>query len=79
MQQPIHESGNRNYVSFQYPLSGRRLCSPAVLSPPYPLPWVSVPSIGSKAVQPVVALVVGRLIVGFSTLYRVEGCAALTP
>ena len=86
---------------FQYPLSGRRLCS----SPP-PLGrcvtrGVSVPSIGSKAVQPdLFAAAVdfhvsfqyplsGRRLCshgvllagydapgGFSTLYRVEGCAA---
>ncbi|CUS04311.2 protein of unknown function [Candidatus Promineifilum breve] len=36
---------------FQYPLSGRRLCSPGRRSHRSHEPAVSVPSIGSKAVQ----------------------------
>ncbi|CUS04307.2 protein of unknown function [Candidatus Promineifilum breve] len=87
---------------FQYPLSGRRLCSHR---PSGRQAWpghVSVPSIGSKAVQRHRRRVEARIIVvfqyplsgrrlcssasilrrvnsrsSFSTLYRVEGCAAL--
>ena len=41
--------------------------------------YVSVPSIGSKAVQPQPLHHHGRPGPGFSTLYRVEGCAAISP
>ena len=88
--------------TFQYPLSGRRLCSTTAIGAASTNSNVSVPSIGSKAVQParnnVEALQIlqfqyplsGRRlcsetrglvrmasIMCFSTLYRVEGCAAI--
>ena len=88
-------------AAFQYPLSGRRLCSGlnrplaslilTCFSTLYrvegcaaadsrerqpQLRVVSVPSIGSKAVQPGRAIAALPPAVGFSTLYRVEGCAA---
>ena len=87
---------------FQYPLSGRRLCSRAgrtgqdgrtAVSVPSigskavqqprsrarnsPITFVSVPSIGSKAVQRGRGSSRRASTWSFSTLYRVEGCAAL--
>ena len=67
------------YDRFQYPLSGRRLCSSdsgrsSTVSTP-----VSVPSIGSKAVQRPASIRRRQSALRFSTLYRVEGCAAAVP
>ena len=47
---------------FQYPLSGRRLCSPSCKRPMPLYDDVSVPSIGSKAVQPDIYLEVVSVI-----------------
>ncbi|CUS04314.2 protein of unknown function [Candidatus Promineifilum breve] len=47
----------------------------ATASPPC-IALVSVPSIGSKAVQQANAASEQLAVIGFSTLYRVEGCAA---
>ena len=61
---------------FQYPLSGRRLCSTTPHTMLNSIAQVSVPSIGSKAVQRRFGSVMLILPPCFSTLYRVEGCAA---
>ena len=61
---------------FQYPLSGRRLCSSPHVRPFVFAERVSVPSIGSKAVQRLPPGCTSLSPGGFSTLYRVEGCAA---
>ena len=61
---------------FQYPLSGRRLCSDRRQSDDANRHFVSVPSIGSKAVQQLCPACGRGTMDCFSTLYRVEGCAA---
>ncbi|CUS04303.2 protein of unknown function [Candidatus Promineifilum breve] len=61
---------------FQYPLSGRRLCSSRRRAAQRPIVRVSVPSIGSKAVQRTTIAITSPTTASFSTLYRVEGCAA---
>ena len=97
----VQNSGVTEFlIKFQYPLSGRRLCSTKERPPGAGGDTVSVPSIGSKAVQlssspsengrsEVSVPSIGSKAVqqsvlnqekearqSFSTLYRVEGCAA---
>ncbi|CUS04292.2 protein of unknown function [Candidatus Promineifilum breve] len=71
-----HRPRHARPTAFQYPLSGRRLCSDLLPAGEYDTDDVSVPSIGSKAVQHGSYIAFARPVECFSTLYRVEGCAA---